>query len=193
MEVEVCRTTLRFVESLREKGYDVWTISLWESWLARMPDLEAAIQRIEAAFDGVALGDGLGLREADAIDSYASDAELAAQRKLDEKNDRRKIPAPSLSDYYCAPAFFDARGFHFHLPAFLIASLEGKCDFKLLDYLGEKEARNAGWIGLLDEVQAEAIISVLELLKDYPEYYGESESIDCSIGRIRDRRMKDTG
>ncbi len=50
---------------LKAEGYDLWTISLWETWLGQMPRLQKAKERIRGAFRDVRLKDGMGLREAD--------------------------------------------------------------------------------------------------------------------------------
>ena len=45
------------------------------------------IRQIEAAFDGVVLGSGIGLREGQGLDDYADDKTLSAYRELDEKQE----------------------------------------------------------------------------------------------------------
>ena len=70
------------ITRLKEDGYDVWTISLYEAWLQQMPRLEKAKERVRSSFRDMRLDDGMGLREADAMDSYADAAGMAAARKL---------------------------------------------------------------------------------------------------------------
>jgi hypothetical protein len=64
-----------------------------------MPELESAISAIDAAFQNTSLGDRIGLREAHAIDDYASDSERAEQRDLDEKHDWRNIEAEAFNHH----------------------------------------------------------------------------------------------
>jgi hypothetical protein len=179
------RITSDYVEQLRRDGYDLWTIALWEEWLSWMPQFEAAVSQIEPAFRGVALGDGIGLREADAIDEYAPEADQAEKREQDEKHDWRKIDSQSLNRNYVAPTYFDARGFLFHLPAFLLAELNGEYEWDFIGELLDKHPMKTGWIGLLDQPQRKAIIDVLEVLRHHPSYYDQSQKFDLAIGRIR--------
>ena len=189
----MCRTTLEFVDRLRNEGYDVWTISLWEKWLGKTPDLDSAIAQIEHAFNDTRLGDGIGLREANAIDDYASDIERQIQRRFDEKQNWRNITSKTLNEYYVAPTFLDAKGFHFHLPAFLIADLNGEFHFGFTDRLIEKQPLSTKWIDLLDNAQANALIYTMSLLKHYPEYHDKLDAIDCAIARIRDHQSEIAG
>ena len=172
-----------FIERLKREGYDLWTIYLWENWLQLLPQLAEVVQTIAEAFDEVTLGDGVGLYEANGLDDYASDAELARLRELDERNDWRKIDAASLNQYYSSPSFFDARGFAFHLPAFLLAELADKHDFNFIDRVIQSHALTSPWLDLLTPPQAEALVAVLTLLKQHPEYYLKAEILDRAIDR----------
>jgi hypothetical protein len=84
------------------------------------------IAEIAKAFAGVTLEDGVGLKEADAIDEYADNAMRQQYRQEDEKYEWSAIPPEKLERYHGSPAFFDPKGMRFHLPAFLIAQLNGK-------------------------------------------------------------------
>ena len=86
-----------FIEQLKDDGYDLWTISQWEHWLQLLLKMPDAVQQIHSAFDGVKLGDGVGIYEANGRDDYASDSELARLRKLDERNDWRHLDAKLLN------------------------------------------------------------------------------------------------
>lgn len=179
------RITSEYVEELRRDGYDLWTISLWHEWLSWMPQFDSAISQIEPAFRDVTLGDGIGLREADAIDGYALEAERAEQRDQDEKHDWRTIDAQALNRNYVAPTYFDARGFVFHLPAFLLAELNGEYEWDFIDELIQKHRLSTEWMGLLNEPQRDAIIDVLEVLRHHPSYFDQSQKFDLAIERIK--------
>ena len=73
---------------------------------------------------GVTLGSGVGLLQAQGIDDYASAATLAEYRERDEKDNWSAIPAADLDRNYSSLSFFDADGMRFHLPAYLVATLE---------------------------------------------------------------------
>lgn len=81
------------------------------------------IERVREAFKGVQLGNGVGLSEACAIDDYLDEATRKAYRAEDESMDWEAIPAEKLYDTMC---FMDAEGMRFHVPAFMVAELEGK-------------------------------------------------------------------
>ena len=178
------------IEKLKVEGYDVWTISLWEAWLLKMPELSFAVQRIQEAFKGVVLGDGIGLREAQSIDDYANTVDREEARKLDEKCHWQKIEIGLLNKCYAAPTFFDARGFVFHLPAYLVAELqdEYESDFGIITYIIEKHPTSTDWIGMLSTDQAKVIIEVLNLLKFHPEYQSSLDAIEKAINRISSHR-----
>lgn len=85
--------------------------------------------RSSITFSEQTLGNGIGLREANAIDVYAMLAERLEMRRRDERTDWRSIDSDTLNECYAAPTYMDAEGFAFHLPAFLIAELNDDYDF----------------------------------------------------------------
>ena len=80
---------------------------------------------VRRAFQGVTLGKGVGLRQGQGLDDYADERTLASYRAQDEKHDWSAIPVADLDRCYSSLSFFDADGMRFHLPAYLIADLEG--------------------------------------------------------------------
>ena len=86
---------------------------------------QRVLDQIRDAFAGVTLGNGVGLREANGLDDYADSRTLAAYRSQDEKLDWSAISAADLDDCASSLGFFDADGMRFHLPAYLVADLEG--------------------------------------------------------------------
>jgi hypothetical protein len=183
------RVTPAFIERLKQDGFDVWTISLWEHWLTKTPELAAAIRHVECAFATTRLDAGIGLREGNAIDDYENDFERQQQRQLDEHLDWRQITIGSLNKYHVAWCYFDAQGVLFHLPAFLIADLNGNLDLEFVDNLIGGQFDSTGWIALLNDPQARAITEVLELLKHYPDYHNDTVRIDRAISRIRSSKI----
>ncbi|MHA3983703.1 DUF6714 family protein [Acinetobacter venetianus] len=118
------------IQEMRKKGYDPITIEEAEELLPRWQQLDQLRQKIERAFAGVTLQQGIGLYEAQGIDDYASQAECLAFRAKDEKLNWHNISVDALNRCNSSLSFFDAQGMLFHLPAFLLASLNG-------DYLHE--------------------------------------------------------
>ncbi len=75
------------------------------------------------AFDGVILGDGIGLWQAQGIDDRLPPEECEKIREKDEKQDWRKLSVLDL--YRCSSSlcFFDAEGMRFHFPQFALLEL----------------------------------------------------------------------
>lgn len=80
---------------------------------------------VRSAFQGVSLGEGVGLLQGQGLDDYADERTVASYRAKDEKNDWSAIPIADLDRYSSSLSFFDADGMRFHLPAYLVADLEG--------------------------------------------------------------------
>ena len=173
-----------FIERLKDDGYDLWTISLWQNWLELLPEMADAVQQIHNAFDNVKLGDGVGIYEANGRDDYAGDSELARLRELDERNDWRNLDPDLLNQYYSTPSFFDALGFVFHLPAFLLAELDDNHEFGFIDRIVEKRPPSGSWIDLLTSQQADALVTILSLVKQHPVYYNDGKKFDHAIERF---------
>ncbi|PQO43436.1 DUF6714 family protein [Blastopirellula marina] len=83
------------------------------------------IDFIRDAFRGVPLGDGIGLRQAEGLDDYASAEQLAQYREQDERLDWSQISPAMLAACESSLRYFDAAGMRFHLPAFVIRQLSG--------------------------------------------------------------------
>jgi hypothetical protein len=86
---------------------------------------ERVLKLIRAAFTQCELGDGVGLRQGQGLDDYANDQTLSTLRSQDEKENWSTIPVEDLDQYCSSLSFFDADGMRFHLPAYLVADLEG--------------------------------------------------------------------
>ncbi|QEG21694.1 DUF6714 family protein [Mariniblastus fucicola] len=173
-----------FIEKLKDDDYDLWTISQWKNWLQLMSQMRDTKNRINDAFSDVRLGDGIGIYEANGLDDYADDTELTRLRQLDERNDWRKLDLDLLNSYYSTPSFFDAHGFVFHLPAFLLAELNDKHDFGFIDRIIEKRPPRNCWIDLLTPQQANALVIVLSLVRQHPDYYNDAKKFDHAIERF---------
>lgn len=113
--------------------------------------------QIREAFRDVTLGDGIGLMQAQGLDDYADAETLAKYRASDEKDDWSAIPAEKLNRCYSSLSFFDAEGLRFHLPAFLIAELEGTYDQDLIFNLTYSGSDAQSRFDLLSSAQREAV------------------------------------
>ncbi len=145
---------------------------------------EQIITLITTAFEGVTLEDGVGLSEADAIDSYASPETRKALRENDEKNEWAKISVASINAHYSNLSFFDAKGMRFHLPAFLLAEINGEFNFGMtfpLAHLSEYRIRQ---YALLNSDQRTAVRMFLNYLSDHPDYTSDKPEIERAIERF---------
>lgn len=172
------------LEELRDHTRDQTLIDSFAHWIEHFaPRVDEVILEISTAFANTHLGDGVGLFQATGLDDYASDEELQQLRARDEKIDWRLISYADLERCYAAPSFFDAQGFVFHLPAFLIAELNDRHPFGFIDRLFRTEEHPEGWCQLLTEKQRRAIISALKLIREHPNYEHDRNEIDLAIQR----------
>jgi hypothetical protein len=175
------------VDELRDQTRDQRLIEAFASWVQNFaPRVDDVVTQIEDAFIDMQLGDGIGLFEANGLDDYANDEELRQYRAKDEKLDWRRISHSDLERCNSSPSFFDAQGFLFHLPAFLIAELNDKHPYGFIDRLIRSEEHPKGWRNLLTEKQRNAIIATLELIREHPNYERNVNDIDASIRLLRD-------
>ena len=80
------------------------------------------LDQIDAAFEGVELGDGVSLHETQVIDDYGTDEQRLAARTPDEKLDWHKlIDDPEMTRLFRIGGlcFIDSEGLRFYLPACL--------------------------------------------------------------------------
>ncbi len=119
------------------------------------------------------------------MDDHAC-AELARVRRLDERSSWQNLDAAVLEKekYYSTPSFFDAQGFAFHLPAFLLAELDDNHEFGFIDRIVEKRPQTGSWIELLTPQQADALVVVLSLVKQHPDYYNDTKKFEFAIERF---------
>ena len=101
----------------------------------------ALIEQIQSAFANVKRHDGITLHQAIAMDDYRSDEEVLAARLQDTETHWTEISRETLINFESALSFMDEQGTRYHLPAFMIASLEGHIShcipfFKLTRMLG---------------------------------------------------------
>ena len=123
------------------------------------------IAEIRAAFAGVTLGDGIGLRQGQGLDDYESEATCQKYRQRDEKLDWSSIPARELVLCHSSLSFFDAAGMRFHLPAYLIAHLRDELPLDPVYHLTNLSAYSRGKLVLLNRHQRQAVRAYLLFLQ----------------------------
>ncbi len=139
------------------------------------------ISTIHEAFKDVVLGNGIGLSEADAIDSY-SDMEFRLEcRQKDEKYHWTEISSEALNTYNCSLNYFDAEGMRFHLPAFLIADIKGDYRFGMSFTLTHLSEYSKSQFELLNKHQRRAVKMYLDYMLEQPNYLSERSTIVSAI------------
>lgn len=146
--------------------------------------VEELIPKIEQAFAGVTLEDGMGLLESDGVDDYASRRELEQLRAMDEKDDWRRIPVERLCSCYAATSFLDAKGMRFHTPAFLVGDLRGETGGMFIDTLLAGSYLATEFPALLTSEQRETIFAALKI---YCEGISPASSEELQEARLRFR------
>jgi hypothetical protein len=171
------------IEDVHQRGESPENIAMAEEYLRSVPRLERLADLVTTAFAGVTLEDGIGLREANGIDDYASDEKLRELRLLDEKTDWTRIPLELLRHCHAAPSFLDAKGMRFHMPAFLVAELRGEDLGGFISRLIGHSFTAPEFVKLLSPEQRHAIIAVLSCLGSLKVYECELPNIARAIAR----------
>ena len=138
---------------------------------------ETLCDTIREAFAGVTLGDGIGLQQAQGIDDYEPPATCARLRASDEKDDWTRIPAEELNCCNSSLSFFDAEGMRFHLPAYLIADLQGQYRFGMAFSLTHMSDYNISQFALLSAQQRSAVRAFLLHIAESEDYEFERSDI----------------
>ncbi|HEX5381799.1 MAG TPA: DUF6714 family protein [Acinetobacter sp.] len=157
------------IQEMRKNGYDLITIVEAEELLPRWQELEQVKQKICSAFAGVTLQEGVGLYQTQGIDDYASQAQCLAYRAKDEKLNWKNISIDDLNRCNSSLSFFDAQGMLFHLPAFLLASLNDEYRFDLIFTLTQLDPHTDRKFSLFNAEQRSAVRSYLLCLLDEPD------------------------
>ena len=131
---------------------------------------EALCYTIQEAFADVKLGNGVGLQQAQGLDDYDDVATCARYREQDEKDDWSRIQSEELNRCNSSLSFFDAEGMRFHLPAYLIADLQGSYRFGMAICLAHLNDYRISQFSLLSPVQRNAVRSFLLHIAEVADY-----------------------
>jgi hypothetical protein len=147
------------------------------------------IEQIRTAFRGVVLGDGVGLLEGQGIDGYANEATCKAYREQDEKENWNAIPSEHLNECYSSLSFFDAEGMRFHLPAFLLAEIEGTFKGDVLFHLTELNDYSKNQFSILSNAQKTAVRNYLLFVREDSRYEFDRTRIDHALETYWDHNV----
>jgi len=84
------------------------------------------LKQIEIAFENVSLEDGVSLHETLEIDDYRKVLPNSIARRLDVVDDWKRLIGSRTITKFCwngGISFLDAKGFRFHIPAYLIVEI----------------------------------------------------------------------
>jgi len=175
------RITPDELAEMRARGFDRVLLEQASEAIERGKMADRLITTIAEAFQGVTLGDGVGLQQAQGLDDYEDEETCAAYREGDEKDDWRAISSFDLNRCNSSLSFFDAAGMRFHLPAYMTAELRGEYDFGMSFCLTHLDAHGRTYFTALSEVQRKAVREFLLFLRDDPDYQFDREEIDQAL------------
>jgi hypothetical protein len=171
------------IRELKERGYDRALLEARansERWDAAN-GLKA---KIELAFAGVTLGDGVGLKEGRGLDDYADPDVLAQLHTQDERTDWHRLTSDDLLSYQSSISFVDAEGMRFHLPAWMLAELQDEGIAGLSSKLCRIAPHNERQFALLSTEQRSVVREFLEFMRGDPDFMRDRREIDAAIEHI---------
>lgn len=168
------------VEEMKARGYDPSVIAEQLELAKRGQVLQDLKLATIEAFAGVTLGSGIGLLQAQGLDDYADEKTCAAYREKDEKHDWRAIGLEVLNRYSSSLSFFDEEGMRFHLPAFLVAAIDGTYRFDLAYNLAHS-AFVPDQFALLTPTQRQVVRGYLQFIAQEEEHAHDRELIQGAL------------
>lgn len=153
--------SLADIAEMKARGDAPSAIRRAEEQSKRWQQAQELCERIKKAFAGVRLGNGIGLRQAQGLDDYEPEATCLAYREKDEKDDWTRISFDQLNECYSSLSFFDEEGMRFHLPAYLIAELQGAYHQDMGFQLGHLNELSLRQYALLSNEQREVVRDVV--------------------------------
>jgi hypothetical protein len=168
------------IEDMKARGFDPTVIAEAVERFKRGQIAEQLKLAIRGAFAGVTLGTGIGLQEAQCIDDGKNDKTRAACREQDEKENWGALPAEHLDRCNSSLFYFDAEGMRFHLPAYLVAALDGAFGFDL-PYTLATAVPDDDRFTLLDTAQRETVREFLRFFRDEPDHAADRVLIQQAL------------
>ncbi|AHB41395.1 hypothetical protein P148_SR1C00001G0604 [candidate division SR1 bacterium RAAC1_SR1_1] len=170
-------------------------------------EINTLITKIEQEFDGVTLGNGIGITEAIAVDEWLdeNDKERKKSRVSDERNDRKKYickrePEENSFDHW--RCFSDIEGRRFLLPAYMISRLKNfyfaddgivLTNFENEEWINEENPHNEKLDSMIKELKELSNVDKYKSMKKeaYNEMIKESEKLIKEIEKERNIEIKD--
>lgn len=137
------------------------------------------IKQITKAFEGVTRDGGVSLHEAREIDNYEGAEGRAEARKKDTDCRWQDVPEEWIEHFYDVFPFFDAKGFRYYIPAYMVWTLKNykssqsnSVDFTIYA-LGVYERVDDPYyrFRLLNAEQSKAVCNFLKFMATYGAYW----------------------
>lgn len=171
------------IQMMKDRGYDRVLLEVYSDD-ERWQTANILREKIERAFAGVTLGNGIGLKEARGLDDYADSDILARLHNEDERQDWHRFTSAQLLSYQSSISFTDAEGMRFLLPAWMLAELRDEGIAGLIWSLCRIAPHNEHKFVLLSAEQRGVVRDFLEFVRDHPEFTHERGEIDAAIEHI---------
>jgi len=135
---------------------------------------QSVINAIETAFGHIRRAGSIGMHEAEAVDAYADEREMARARALDTHQRWQEIPAEDIEACPDAFTYLSRKSFRFYLPAYMCWALRadslGCPSFDAMIYgleqNGDSDLNGLSRHGMLDERQSRAVAMFLSFYAD---------------------------
>ena len=142
---------------------------------------EQMVAMVKNAFRWVELGDGIGLLQAQCIDGREPQEIEKEWRKKDEKDRWESIPYELLEVCHSSLCFFDAKGMRFHLPAFIVGSIEGNVSDPLFSLTYLDSARFYSKFSILTDDQKRVVSKYLTWCLTEDKYRYDHDEIQKAL------------
>lgn len=153
-------------------------------------DKEQLIAEIETAFKDVSLEDGIGINEADNIETGERDSVINVARNQDRSwwNGWTDIEDKYLASYSSVMDFMDAKGIRWVLPAYMIYIVkhykEGSFSIDSTIYTLEEGAMGSDQLDLYTTEQKKVIAEFLQFMISVGKEYVDVESAQVALDKI---------
>jgi len=133
---------------------------------------QKVLEQIESAFKEVVLGEGIGINQADRIETKERDVLIQKGRNLDRMwwKSWREIEDKYISSYSSVMYYMDAQGRKWALPAYMRYAInhyqEGSFSIEMTLYILEEGEKTMGTLERYTPEQKRAIASFLKFMVD---------------------------
>ena len=156
---------------------------------AEVDEANAIVGRIQVAFNGVVLGNGMTIHEADLEGVFESELSRRIAREKDVERNWSDVPDWKCSALFSALYAFDAEGWKFYLPAYMCWALRNwrRTNSPTMEWLiGSLTQRNgfANHFSTLTFDQSNAVLSFLQFCRFYVDKVAAANAISVYWSRF---------